>query len=54
VLLSLFFVELSGIVVELDARVRHGSLSIHMVVVHFPLMHIVEVELVMPLAYCSC
>ena len=50
--------ELSGIavvlVVELDVRVRHGSLSIHMVVVHFPLMHIVEVELVMPLAYCNC
>jgi hypothetical protein len=54
VLLSLFLVELSGILVELDVRVRHGSLYIHMVVVHFPLMHIVEVELVMPLAYCSC
>ena len=44
-------VTLSGIVVvESDAIVRHGSLFIHIVVVHFPLMHIVDVELVMPFA----
>ena len=55
VLLLTFFVESSGkIVVELDAMVRHGSLSMHIVVVHFPLMHKVEVELVIPSAYCSC
>lgn len=54
-LLSLLLVELSGIVVvELDVIVRHGSFSIHMVVTHFPLIHIVEVELVMPVAYCNC
>jgi hypothetical protein len=55
-LLPLFLVELSSIAVavELDVRVWHGSLSIHMVVMHFPLMHIVEVELVIPLAYCNC
>jgi hypothetical protein len=41
------------VIVELDAIVRHGSLSIHMVVVHFPLMHIVEVELVIPFANCN-
>ena len=55
VLLLSFFVESSGkIVVELDVIVRHGSLSMHVVVVHFPLMHNVEVELVIPSAYCSC
>ena len=49
--------EFSGkivVVVELDVIVRQGSLSIHIVVVHFPLMHNVEVELVRPSAYCSC
>jgi hypothetical protein len=57
VLLLSFFVEFSGkivVVVELDVIVRQGSLSIHIVVVHFPLMHNVEVELVRPSAYCSC
>jgi hypothetical protein len=55
VLLLSFFVESSGkIVVELDVIVRHGSLSMHIVVVHFPLMHNVEVELIRPSAYCSC
>lgn len=55
VLLLSFFVESSGkIVVELDVIVRQGSLSMHMVVVHFPLIHNVEVELVIPSAYCSC
>jgi hypothetical protein len=55
VLLLSFFVESSGnIVVELDVIVRQGSLSMHIVVVHFPLMHNVEVELVKPSAYCSC
>jgi hypothetical protein len=55
VLLLSFFVESSGeIVVELDVIVRHGSLSMHIVVVHFPLTHNVEVELVRPSAYCSC
>ena len=57
VLLLSFFVEFSGkivVVVELDVIVRQGSLSIHIVVVHFPLMHNVEVELVSPSAYCSC
>jgi hypothetical protein len=55
VLLLSFFVESSGkIVVELDVIVRHGSLSIHIVVVHLPLMHKVEVELVIPSAYRSC
>ena len=53
-LLSLFWVKSSGIVVvELEVIVRHGSLSIHIVVTHFPLMHDVDVELVMPLACCS-
>jgi hypothetical protein len=55
VLLLPFFAEPSGkTVVELDGIVLHGSLSMHIVVVHFPLMHNVEVELVRPLAYCSC
>ena len=57
VLLLSFFVEFSGkivVVVELDVIVLQGSLSIHIVVVHFPLMHNVEVELVRPSAYCSC
>jgi hypothetical protein len=55
VLLLSYFVESSGkIVVELDVIVRHGSLSMHIVVVHFPLTHNVEVELVRPSAYCSC
>jgi hypothetical protein len=53
VLLSLFLVKSSGIlVVELEVIVRHGSFSIHIVVMHFPLIHAVDVELVMPLAYC--
>jgi hypothetical protein len=55
VLLLSFSVESSGkIVVELDVIVRQVSLSMHIVVVHFPLMHNVEVELVRPSAYCSC
>ena len=55
VLLLSFFVESSGkIVVESDVIVRQGSLSMHIVVVHFPLMHNVEVELVRPFAYCNC
>ena len=57
VLLLSFFVEFSGkivVVVELDVIVLQGSLSIHIVAVHFPLMHNVEVELVRPSAYCSC
>ena len=55
VLLLSFFVESPGkTVVELDVIVRHGSLSMHIVVVHFPLTHNVEVELVRPSAYCSC
>jgi hypothetical protein len=45
---------LLSFLVELDVIVRQGSLSIHIVVVHFPLMHNVEVELVRPSAYSSC
>ncbi|HEX5975742.1 MAG TPA: hypothetical protein VFY68_00620 [Nitrososphaeraceae archaeon] len=55
VLLLSFFVESSGMIVdELDVIVRHGSLSMHIVVVHFPLTQNVEVELVRPSAYRSC
>lgn len=55
VLLLSFVVESSGkILVELDVIVLQGSLSMHIVVVHFPLIHKVEVELVRPSAYCSC